>query len=82
MLKYSFMSKYSNCSKDEILDLVKITNKPCKYTYGFKYRNPTTYEVPISREEAIKTITNDIVIDVTEREDFIDINGYSEMDMW
>lgn len=81
MLKYSFMSKYSNCSKQEAIDLVKITNKPFKYTYGLSYRNPTTHNVPITREKALEYM-EDITVNMTEYEEYVHINRYSSNDLW
>ena len=83
MLKYSTISsKCCNCKKEEMLEFMKTTDKPFKYTYGFKYRRPTTYLVQISREEAINHLMNDCLCDVEETEKYIDINSYSSNDMW
>lgn len=82
MLKYSFMSSYSNCSYDEIMNLIKTTDKPFKYTYGLSYRHPTTDHVPMTREDAIKELKSKGFTDVTEHEDYIHINSYSDNDMW
>lgn len=82
MLKYSFMSKYSNCTKDEIINLIANTNKPCKFTYGYTWKNPTTYKVPMTREDAIKKINSNGLIDVEVYDDYIHINEFSDNDMW
>lgn len=81
MMKYSSISG-GNCSKQDIIDFIKTSNKPCKYTYGFKYRGPSTYEVPISASKAIEYINKSYLIDVEERDSFIDVNEYSNNDMW
>ena len=81
MLKYCFMSKYSNCEKKDAIELIKTTEKPFKYTYGLSYRNPTTHNVPISREKALE-YAKDSIVDITEHEDYVHINRYGEMDLW
>ena len=83
MFKYSFYdSKKYGTTKADAVEFVKHTNKPLKYTYGLKYRRPTTYEVPVSLEEEIDKIENHSLVDVDEREDYVDINAYSDNDMW
>jgi len=83
MIKWSFYSKdYCNCTKDEMIEFVKTTTKPFKYTYGLGYRNPTTNHVPITQEQAIKYATGNGMTDVQEYEDYVHINQYSDNDMW
>lgn len=81
MLKYSFMSKYSNCNKDEAIDLIRNTDKGFVYTYGLSYKGPATYRVPITRKEALNHAKSSIV-DITEENDVIHINRYSGNDLF
>ncbi len=81
MLKYSFMSRYSNCTKEDAVNFLRTTNKPIKYTYGFEYKHPTTHKVPIDAETAIQNM-NKHWTDVTEYEDYVHVNSYSDNDMW
>lgn len=83
MVKYSFYTNKNGyvSTKDEAIELLKNTNKQIKYTYGFKYRGPTTYEVPITNEEAVKFFNNHWS-DVVEYEDWVDLNSFSDNDMW
>ena len=81
MLKYCFMSKYSNCDKEEAIELIKNTNKKFVYTYGLTYRNPTTYRVPITRDKALDYAKSSIV-DITEEDNVIHINRYSGNDLF
>lgn len=81
MLKYSFMSKYSNCSKEDIIKLIEETDKGFVYTYGFEYRNPTTHRVPITKEKALEYV-KDTVVNITEEDNQIHINRYSDNDLW
>lgn len=79
-ISYSFTGRRENTPKEIVEYVLKTTKKPFKYTYGFKYRNPTTYMVPITRESALEKLKD--WCDVTEFNDYIDINTYSSNDMW
>lgn len=81
MLKYSFMRRYSNCTKEEAKELIRTTDKGFIYTYGLGYRNPTTHRVPITREKALE-YADDGIVDITEEENFIHINRYSSNDLF
>jgi len=83
MLSYSFYTTdkdYPN-SKQEARTLLETTDKKIKYTYGFKYRGPTTYEVLITNEDAVKRFNESSLSDVVEHEDWIDFNQYSSNDL-
>lgn len=60
--------------------VLSTTKKPIKYTYGLAYRNPTTKNVPISSEQALKCLSRKMC-DVTEYADYISVNEYSSNDM-
>lgn len=81
MMKYSFVSKYSNCTKEQAIEFVKTTEKPFKYTYGLGYRKPSIHNMPISREDALSHMGK-CMVDMEEYENYVHINRYSEMDMW
>ena len=68
--------------REKAIETVKMTTKPCVYTFGFKYKNPTTRDVFITKEEAIEIIKKESLLDITEYEDRIDLNAYSSNDMW
>ena len=72
----------SSLNVDVAIDTILNSDKPCVYTLGVSYRNPTTYRVPISKEEAIRIIKGDNVVDVEEQEDVFHINAYSGNDLW
>ena len=58
------------------------TDKLLKYTHGLGYRGPSTHNKPISKEEAIRIIDKGDFLDITEYEDYIHLNTYSDNDMW
>ena len=69
-------------SKDEIIKFLKSTNKPIKYTNGFKSKHPSIYMKPISLEEALKIAERYGYLDVDEKSDYIDMNEYNSNDLW
>ena len=73
--------EYRYVTKDEMIDFLKRTKKPFRYTYGIEYRNPTTNGKPLTRKEAVSMFKR-TGMDVTERETYIDMNDYSDNDMW
>lgn len=80
MIKMSFFDGTLN--REEAIAAIKKENKPCVYTYGLRYRNPTTKDVYITKEEAIEIINKESLLDITEYEDRFDLNAYSGNDMW
>lgn len=74
----------SNATSRDVLELLKVTDKPLYYRYGFAYRGAK--ESPITREKAITIWTkgglNGGFIDMSEDKDSIIINEYSSNDMW
>jgi hypothetical protein len=71
----------SSLNVDMAVDAIRNSNKPCVYTYGLAYRHPTTYRVPISKEEAIKIIKGRDAVDVEEEADVFHINKLSGSDL-
>lgn len=80
MIKMSFYDGTLN--REKAIQTVSESNKPCVYTLGFKYRNPTTRDVPISKDKAIEIIKKESLLDITEYEDRFDLNAYTSNDMW
>lgn len=80
MLKMSFYDGTLNI--DLAKEAVMNFTKPCIYTSGLSYRNPATYRQPVTKEEAIKIIENEPLLHITEEENAIHLNAYSENDMW
>lgn len=80
VLNMSFYDGTLNVTK--AIAIIQKTSRKCRYTYGLKYRNPTTRDVIITKEKAIEKIKTGSLIDIHFREDVIDINEYSANDMW
>ena len=80
MIKMSFFD--GSLDREKAIKVIKETKKPCLYTYGLRYRNPTTKDVYITKEEAIEIVRKESLLDITEYEDRIDLNAYSSNDMW
>lgn len=80
MIKMSFYD--GTLDREKALELIQDTDKVIKYTYGLGYRNPTTYKEPITKLQAIKMINRNGMIDITEYDDWIHINEFSDNDMW
>ena len=80
MLKMSFFD--GSLDREKAIEAIMTTYKPCTYTYGLRYRNPTTKDVYITKEEAIEIINRESLLDITEYENRIDLNAYSANDMW
>jgi len=68
--------------KQELKVFIEKTDKPIRYTYGFKYRNPTTRDVPVSKERALKIVDDQSLLDAKELDGCLDLNAYSSNDMW
>lgn len=83
LVKYSFHSKYSTVSKEYIQVLLEKTSRPILYTLGYKWKNPTTQDVKITNEKALKILKNETLIDIdATNSDVIYMNEYSGNDMW
>lgn len=82
MFKHGFFKEETRKTDQEIREFIKNTNKPLVYTYGYAWKSPTTYRVPIDKEEALKRIERNSLTDITEEDEVIHINQFSENDMW
>jgi hypothetical protein len=80
MLKMSFYD--GSLNREKLKKFIQETEKPIRYTYGLKFRNPTTRDVPVSKEEALKIVDRESLLDATEYRDYLDLNAYSGNDMW
>ena len=74
----------SNATKIEVLELLKVTDKPIYYRYGLSYRGAKAK--PITREKAVDIWANGGpnggFMDMDEYKDKIELNEYSSNDMW
>lgn len=82
MFEHDFYYPAERKSRDEIIRLLKSTKKPIVYTYGYKYKSPTTFEVPISPEKAIEICSTNGLVTIKEKDTVIDVNAFSANDMW
>ena len=83
-VNYSFYtSEPPHSTPREVADyFMKHTTKQIKYTYGLKFRGPTTCEKPISHEEAMRIWSRNGMFDVREHEGWVDFQEVSGNDMW
>jgi hypothetical protein len=79
-LKMSFYN--GTLKKDELKEFILNTEKPIRYTHGLKFRGPATYNVPISKEKALNIIEKNNALDAKELDDVIDLNTYTDSDLW
>lgn len=69
-------------NKDRLKAFIEKTDKPIRYTYGLKYRNPTTLNVPVSKERALQIVDSQSMLDAKELDDVLDLQAFSSNDMW
>ena len=80
MMNMSFYK--GTLDKAKAIEIINGSSKPCKYTYGFKYRRPTTHLVSVTKERAAEIINRESLVDIVEYDDYIDINAFSSNDMF
>lgn len=80
MLKMSFFDGTLN--REKAKEYILNSEKPCRYTYGLGYRNPTINNIFITKEEALEIIVKESLLDVREHDTYIHLNAYSSNDMW
>lgn len=80
MLEMSFYN--GTLDREKAKKIIAETAKPLKYTYGLSYRNPTTHNKPITKDEAIRIIENQSLLDIEDKGEYIHLNAYSSNDMW
>ena len=68
---------------EKAIETILSTDKKILYTYGWKWKNPTTYKVPVTKEEAVEIIKAGhwAHFDLTDKGDYLDLNLYSANDM-
>lgn len=81
MLRMSFMN--GTLTKEKAIELINRQDWDLVFTYGLEYRHPTTYRVPISKEEAIKIIEKEELLDIDQIGiNTLKLNAYSSNDLW
>ena len=70
------------CDSDETVEFLENTEKPIKYTHGLGFRNPTIHKVPVTQKRAVEIFKENGLCDVTEHEDYVHVNTFSDNDMW
>lgn len=82
MTKINMSFSKGTLNKLLLSDFIEKTDKKILFTYGFKYRNPTTLKVEISKKEAISIVVKESLLDAVEYDDYLDLNAFSGKDMW
>lgn len=82
MFYHSFYDPKDRKTIDEIVAFIKATNKPIKYTCGLGYRNPTTKDEPVTKEQILNIILEESTYDIKEYEDFVRVNTFMSGDLW
>lgn len=78
---YSF-TRAGGITTDFITAVITKTTRPLTYTHGLSFRNPTTHNVPLTKQRALDIVKNNSWLDVKATADKIHLNTYSENDMW
>lgn len=80
MLKMDFYNGSLNIdiAKEEIAK----SEKPCVFTSGYEWKNPTTHRVPMAKEEVYNLLDSESWLKITEEKDVIHIQAFSANDMW
>ena len=60
---------YGTLNKEILKAFIEKTDKPIRYTYGLKHRNPTTLNVPVSKERALQIVDSQSMLEATELDD-------------
>lgn len=80
MIKMSFYD--GTLKRDKLKNFINQTEKEILYTYGFSYKNPITCREKITKEKALEIVSNEVLLDADEGENFIHLNAYSSNDMY
>lgn len=79
MLDMSFYN--GTLDRTKAKEIIEASGKPLMFRHGFAYRGAE--KRPISKEKALSIIDDTgNYLDITESENEILLNTYSEMDMW
>ena len=77
------MSFYKGTLNRELATkIITESEKPCVFTYGFAFRNPTTYRKPIDKDKALAIIKDAGYLNIKEETDVVHLNEFSGNDMW
>lgn len=79
-IKMSFYN--GTLDRESLKEFIEKTDKPIRYTYGLKFKGPTTMNVPVSKEQALEIVDSQSLLDAKELDDCLDLNAYSGNDMW
>lgn len=80
MIKMSFYNR--TLDRDVLRAVIESTDKQILYTYGYVSRHPTTCRKPITKEEAVRIVKEESLLDATEEASCIHLNAFSSNDMW
>lgn len=82
MFTHDFYFTKTRKSREDVVDFITRTDKKILYTVGYKWKNPTTRDVPVTKEYAIELFDKNKLITIKEKESVVDINVYTASDMW
>lgn len=80
MLNMSFFDGTLN--REVLIKFIENYKKPIKFTYGLGYRNPTTHNKLIAKEEALEIAEKESFLDAREDEECLQLNAYSANDLF
>lgn len=80
MLKMSSFSGTMN--RNKLKQFIDQTDKPIRYTHGFDFKNPTTRNVYVTKNQALQIIDDQCILDAVELPDCLYLNSFSSADMW
>lgn len=71
-------------SKDEVIKRIKENGGTVYLTIGFRWKNPTTMDKPLTAEEAIKFVqSSGLFMEINDRKDGkFHLDTYTANDMW
>lgn len=58
------------------------SEKPCVFTYGYEWKNPTTHRAPVDKEWIYKLLDTESWLRITEEKDVFHIQKFDANDMW
>ncbi len=58
------------------------SDKPCVFTSGYEWKNPTTHRVPVEKDWVYKLIDTESWLRIREEKEVIHIQKFSANDMW
>jgi hypothetical protein len=58
------------------------SDKPCVFTYGYEWKNPTAHRLPVEKDWVYKLIDTETWLRITEEKEVIHIQKFDANDMW